>query len=138
MKKIIKILAKVTIVFLAVIGTVAILVIAVFFLNSCPGMRWPEVGNSQSLRVDCAALLNKHETGSIPKVQWPQSVQALKPQAVHCDVNCVLIAVSGGGIGAGWGFVVFPNQSLISSERLTAMKIWGIGQEGVFKYQTIE
>lgn len=136
MKKIIKILAKVAVVCLAVIGIVAILFITI---PLWPGRHWPEVKNSQSLRVDCAALLNNHEPRSIPKAQWPQSVQSLKPVAVHCDENYVVITISGGGIGAAWGFVVFPNQTIVLSERLlTSIRIWGTGQEGVFKCQTIE
>ncbi|OGV70179.1 MAG: hypothetical protein A2283_24150 [Lentisphaerae bacterium RIFOXYA12_FULL_48_11] len=101
-------------------------------------MYWPDIQNSQALRADCAALLDKHEADVIPKVKWPQSIQILEPKAVQTYGNCVIITISGGGIGSGWGFVVYPNQALISSERQTGMQIWGTGQQGIFKFQTIE
>jgi hypothetical protein len=137
MKKIFKVIAKVVVGCLALVGAAAI-IMATLFLNSWPSMHWPDIQNSQILRTDCATLLEKHEANVIPEVQWPQSIQILKPKAVQTYGNCVIITISGGGIGSGWGFVVYPNQALISSERQTGMQIWGTGQQGIFKFQTIK
>ena len=121
---------------LALVGVLAIL-LAVVVSSSWPGMRWPDVRNSQVLRSDCAALVAKQEAEYIPKEEWPESIKDLTPKAVKTEGDHVNIAISGGGIGAGWGYVIFPGTATVRSERLTNLKIWGTGQEGIFRYQTV-
>jgi hypothetical protein len=135
MNRTIKIIGKIAVGLLAVIGVAAIL-IAVLFLNSWPRMQWPDVRSG--IRVECDALLAKHEAGSVPRSEWPELIQQIEPKAVQTAGDHVVITISGGGIGAAWGFVVFPGDTRVTSERMTGMKIWGSGQPGIFKYQTIE
>jgi hypothetical protein len=135
MNRAIKIIGKIAVGLLALTGAAAILV-AILFLNSWPRMHWPDVQGG--IRHDCGALLSKHEADSVPSSEWPESIRQIKPQAVQTAGDHVIITISGGGIGAAWGFVIFPGDARITSERMTGMKIWGTGQPGVFKYQTIE
>jgi hypothetical protein len=135
MNRTIKIIGKIAVGVLTLTGAAAIL-IAVLFLNSWPRMHWPDV--QSGIRSDCGALLVTHEADLVPKSEWPESIRQIKPQAVQTAGDHVIVTISGGGIGAAWGFVVFPGDARITSERLTGMKIWGTGQPGVFKYQTIE
>ncbi|MEI8121755.1 MAG: hypothetical protein WCI20_06865 [bacterium] len=135
MNRTIKIIGKIAVGILALTGAASIL-IAILFLNSWPRMHWPDV--QSGIRRDCGALLAKYESAQAPKTEWPESIQQIKPQAVQTAGDHVIITISGGGIGAAWGFVVFPGDPRITSERMTGMKIWGTGQPGIFKYQTIE
>jgi hypothetical protein len=135
MNRIIKIIGKIAVGILAVTGAAAILV-AVLFLNSWPRMHWPDL--KSGVRGDCAALLARDKAAPVPSAEWPDSIRQIKPMAVQTTGDHVIITISGGGIGAAWGYVVFPGDVRITSERMTGMKIWGTGQPGVFKYQTIE
>ena len=135
MNRTIKIIGRIAVGLLAVAGAAAILM-AVLFLNSWPRMQWPDL--QHGIRADCATLLAQHEADSIPKAAWPESIRRIEPKAVQTTGDRVIITISGGGIGAAWGFVVFPGDARITSERMTGMKIWGTGQPGVFKFQTIE
>lgn len=137
MKRAIRIFFGIVVGLLAVVGAGAILV-AVLFLNAWPSMRWPDIPDSQALRADCAALLAKQEAAYVPKEDWPQSIKAMAPKDVGTAGDHVCITISGGGIGAGWGYIVFPKTVTVSSEMLTSMMIWGTGKEGVFRFQMVE
>jgi hypothetical protein len=135
MNRTIKIIGRMVVGLLALTGAAAIL-LGLLFLNSWPAMQWP--GVRSGIRVDCGDLLARHEAGCVPRGEWPESIRQIKPKAVQTAGDHVVITISGGGIGAAWGFVVFPADARIASERMTGMKIWGTGQPGVFRFQTVE
>jgi hypothetical protein len=135
MNRTIKIIGRIAVGLLALTGAAAIL-LAVLFLNSWPRMKWPDIRSG--VRADCGALLAKHPAESVPKSDWSESIRQIEPKAVQTAGDHVIITVSGGGIGSAWGFVVFPEDARITSEGITGLKIWGTGQPGIFKFQTVE
>jgi len=77
--------------------------LSLYFKNS-----WPKIKDPSMLLKDCEVLLRDY-SGVIENVYWPESVKALSPVAVYGEKEFLEIKISGGGVGPGWGYLVYPN-----------------------------
>lgn len=68
---------------------------------------WPPVSNPNTLLTECATLVDR--PGQVEEPNWPPSVQSFNPRGVYVLDDCVAVTISGGGIGAGWGYLVYPD-----------------------------
>jgi hypothetical protein len=90
--------------------------------------------NPAILLEDCANLVKN--PGPVQKTGWPPSIRKLSPVHVLADREYVVITISTGGIGAAWGYLVFPDPNANISVRSYASR--SLVCPGLFKYETDE
>jgi hypothetical protein len=87
------------------LGCAAFVVLPPIFKTSRPS--WPPVDDPNALFQECANLVKT--PGRIEEANWPPSVRKLSPRYVRADREHVNITISTGGIGASWGYLVYPD-----------------------------
>ena len=85
-------------------------VLSVFsgLLVACNRSDIPKLEKGETLRTDCAILLNQFPEGEIPKNAWPRSVRDLKPIRVAQEKNGIRIFTHEGNYTGG--YCIFPDQ----------------------------
>ncbi len=96
---------------------------------------WPKINDPNQLIAECSKLMPSSE--EISKSEWPESVKALNPRLVSVHENSLVITLSGGGINAAWGFLIYPDKR-IETAAPRSRRILGIEHPGIFRYETIE
>lgn len=127
----------------AAIGAATLVFVLVAFLAvrlaGWSKKEWPPIAGGASLVSACDALLASHPgDDAIDSSTWPEPIQALAPRHVTVRGDTVYILISGGGIGAGWGYLVTPKANSVPGRFLRANRVWGSGHEKVFKFVMIE
>jgi len=92
---------------------------------------WPPVNDSAALLRECATLLD--HPGRVQEPNWPASVRSLKPVRVHVRNDCIVITISTGGIGASYGYLVYPDGRVT-----TTPPSGGLVYPGLFKCEADE
>ena len=127
----------------AAIGAAALVFVLVAFLAmqlaGWSKREWPPIARGGTLVSACNTLLASHPSGdTVDPSAWPEPIQALAPRHVSVRGDAVYILISGGGIGAGWGYLVTPKANAVPGIFLRANRAWGAGHENVFKFVVLE
>ncbi len=127
----------------AAIGAASLVFVLIAFLAmqlaGWSKREWPPIANGGALLAACETLLASQPEGdAIDPSAWPEPVRALSPRHVTARGDTVYILISGGGIGAGWGYIVTPEADSVPGRFLRANRVWGAGHEKVFKFVMIE
>jgi hypothetical protein len=95
---------------------------------------WPPINDPNALLQECAGLLKT--PGRMEEADWPPAIRKLSPRFVRVDPEYVEITISTGGIGASWGYLVYPDGKPTAAPRgLLIRETMG---PGLFKYETDE
>jgi hypothetical protein len=97
------------------------------------GPSWPKINNPSKLIEECKPLL-RNDPDFIKEVNWPESIKNLSPMNVYGEKEYVDIRISGGGVGQGWGYLVYPNfgaNTLVPIDYI----ILGSVYTGIFRYE---
>jgi hypothetical protein len=126
-----------------VIGFAVLSCIALFFCITVFGIfypivkfigpSWPKINNPSKLIEECKPLL-RNDPDFIEHANWPESIRNLSPMNVIGDKEYVDIRISGGGVGNGWGYLVYPNSKTNSSAPYDYV-IEGSVYPGIFRYE---
>jgi hypothetical protein len=126
-----------------VIGFAVLSCIALFFCITVFGIfypivkligpSWPKINNPSALLQECNPLLRNIPSFIEDANNWPESIKNLSPMTVYGTKNYVDIRISGGGVGQGWGYLVYPN---FGGNTLAPIDyiIEGSVYPGIFKY----
>jgi hypothetical protein len=96
---------------------------------------WPPVNDPATLLKECAAILG--HPGRVQEPNWPASVRSLKPVRVRVHQDCVIITISTGGIGAAYGYLVYPDARKYRTTSSGPVAD-GLVSPGLFKYEADE
>ena len=98
---------------------------------------WPKIVDPAALLIEANALCRSTPLGLIPKENWPTEIASLKPQHVTTTQGHLYVTISGGGINASWGYLIFPDGR---SEGIAdnGLRVIGTVAPGVFKFETVE
>jgi len=127
-----------------VIGLFFYFLVLPFISANWPG--WPKTDDPDLLIRECSTLFpdkgevsreeqNPSPRKEVPKEQWPASIKDLDPRAVTIVGDCVVICISSGGIGAGWGFEVYPDRRSWT-DSISGDLLRGVIPPGIFMYET--
>jgi hypothetical protein len=108
---------------------------AIFYLSDkYISPRWPIINNPSALLQECNPLLRNIPSFIEDANNWPESIKNLSPMTVYGTKNYVDIRISGGGVGNGWGYLVYPNfgtNTLVPIDYI----ILGSVYPGIFRYE---
>lgn len=99
--------------------------------------RWPKIENPGTFHQECINLIESNKKkeikldkyGCLDKEMFPPEIRKVKPACVCIYNDKVEILISGGGIGAGWGYVVGYN---IKENKYT----WPSKYKDIYRYET--
>lgn len=104
--------------------------------------RWPRIHDPLMLVNDCHRLCEAHGTREgtlLDRSRWPETIRRLGPVGVLVERDNVDIRISGGGIGAAWGYLVVPQEPHQVTESVSSgLSIRPTSNPAVFKYETVE
>jgi hypothetical protein len=104
-------------------------------LAACHRDPFVQVEDGETLLRDCAPLLERFPAGQIQSVQWPKSVQALKPiEVVREQENIRIWVYRKQGEFAG-GYCIYTNA--LSSPSTKGVWVEKTKQKGVYKFRMV-
>lgn len=122
-----------------------LMLIGVVFLLIYPPLtsgrpKWPYIADVGLLRTETKAIIDNTEIGNKREVritQWPASIRALNPRQVYAGTNHVRVNLSGGGVNASWGILIYPD-CRNNVEKQVGIRILQKISDGIFRYETKE
>ena len=116
---------------------VGVMCLLLFDLINIARPEWPNITNADLLRTESAAIIGNEEFSRIPQTKWPESIKDLNPMYVYAGTNYVRVIISGGGIDAGYGILIYPD-GRGEAEKQTGRRVLEKISDGIFRYENIE